>query len=142
MTLEKQIEAALLGDRSLVVVGDQAKAILYAEAVAVGYNLMTIQAADLPTFGQGHPLWNSTSKAHWLLVVEACEAVAGTPSEDTLLDLLFDGAAALPANTMIAAHFGARCFLSDMLNDPNVPVAYIAIDGEVPADLPGIRQAA
>jgi hypothetical protein len=124
MSFAERIAEALAGTQSIAVVGDSARDDLYRYGVAWGFRLASVNAANLASFGEGHELWGSKSRCHWLLVVENCEMV-GPDQEDNLLDLLFDGAPSLPANTLIAAHFGASCTLAEMLNDENVPVSYL-----------------
>lgn len=124
MSFAERIAEALAGTQSIAVVGDGARDDLYGASVAWGFRLASLKAADLATFGEGHELWGSKSRCHWLLVIENCETL-DADQEDNLLDLLFDGCSALPANTLIAAHFSAACTLSEMLNDEHVPISHL-----------------
>src|SRR3546814_3058984 len=68
--------------------------------------------------------WSSdvcSSDLHWLVVLEGADLMEND-HEDTLLDLLFDGSATLPAHTLIAVHFSKYCDLSEALSDEDVPI--------------------
>src|SRR3546814_17082963 len=74
--------------------------------------------------------WSSdvcSSDLHWLVVLEGADLIEND-HEDTLLDLLFDGSATLPANTLIAVHFSKYCDLSEALSDEDVPITYLEMD--------------
>ena len=120
----ERIAEALAGTQTIAIVGDEARDDLYNSAISWGFRLASLKAADLPTFGEGHALWGSKSRAHWLLVIEDTQLLDQS-LEDTLLDLAFDGCPGLPANTLIAVHFSTPCVLSEMLSDPMVPIAYL-----------------
>lgn len=125
MSFADRIAEALASTNSIALVGDDVRDELYQFAVAWGFRLASVKAEDLATFGEGHELWGSKSRAHWLLMIEDCDSLA-PEQEDNLLDLLFDGAPALPEHTLIAAHFTSDCHLASMLNDENVPISFLA----------------
>lgn len=122
--LAERISEALAATQSIAVVGDDVRDILYRVASDWGFLLQSVNAQELAILGEGHPLWGSKSKANWLFVIEDAHLLAND-DEETLLDLMFDGCHSLPENTLIAAHFGHACALSEALADTMVPITHI-----------------
>lgn len=131
----ERIAEALAGTQSIAIVGDDARDMLYASAATWGFQLASMNLDDIASLENGHPHCDPTSKGHWLLVVESADAVRHD-LEDMLLDLVFDGCRALPANTLIAVHFSKYCDLSEALSDEDVPITYLEMET---AELPGAQ---
>ena len=129
----ERIAEALAGTQPIAIVGDDARDMLYASAATWGFQLASANLNDIAGLGNGHPHCDPTSKGHWLLVIEGADAVRDD-LEDLLLDLVFDGCDAMPANTLIAVHFSKYCDLSEALSDEDVPITYLEMETE---ELPG-----
>src|SRR3546814_21077096 len=97
-----------------------------------GFQLSSANASEIANVEQNQPASVSKSAGHWLVVREGADLMEND-HEDTLLDLLFDGSATLPANTLIAVHFSKYCDLSEALSDEDVPITYLEMDQ--PAEL-------
>ncbi|AXK43966.1 hypothetical protein [Erythrobacter aureus] len=124
MLIGDHLAEALAGTQAIALVGDEMRDALYSRAVEWGFQLSSLDARELATFGEGHRLWGLKSRAHYLLVIENAEAVSGE-LEEVLLDMMFDGCHALPDNTLIAVHFASETNLSQALDDEAVPVSFL-----------------
>jgi hypothetical protein len=132
MSFERLVAETLAGPLPIVMVGSRADAVDPMVAVAEGLG-MRIHRIDAAAYVTGSALdLPSRSTAPWLVVVDACDAVADG-ADDPLLDLAFDGDPTLPANAIVALCFEEPCELSDSLADDAIPCVLLSPDMRAPS---------